>query len=344
MKVQTILEHYSDAALNQVSTDKVDEAVNLRLPRSVIIQEVSAALSSLTYVAKALAPTRPPTYAFLMLLLETPGYMLPVESFHDKVLQTTKEMALKAESGKELSPDKNYQLYLKLLRTAWEDDVLERSEAVLLQTLRETLGIWPQEHLLLEHHPDINSMADLSSALLSARNYLLVTGLVLTYENNYVLGEEVASQIRRVWGIDLENHSYKRLLDTFTKLQLHDVLEKAGLLLSGSKDEQIQRILNAFIPPSEVLDFLHIDELRELCRRNKSQISGLKAEVIANLIEHFDLGRDLETDTQIKEDDGLPAEPEKENWKKIFWANFFKISPMINCMICWRQVALKPAA
>lgn len=56
MKVQEILEQYSDTALDKISADKVDEAVNLRLPRSVVIQEVADALNSLTYVAKIRPP------------------------------------------------------------------------------------------------------------------------------------------------------------------------------------------------------------------------------------------------------------------------------------------------
>ncbi len=55
MEVIRILESYSDATLDQLSADKVDEAANLRLPRPVITQEIAAALGSLTYVANALA-------------------------------------------------------------------------------------------------------------------------------------------------------------------------------------------------------------------------------------------------------------------------------------------------
>ena len=134
MKIEEILEQYSDASLDKISTDKVDEAVSLRLPRTVIIQEVIEALKSLTYVAEALAPTRPPTYSFIKLLLDAPGYTLPVEGFREKVFEETKEMTMKSVSGKGLSNDKNYQLYLKILKAAWEDDVIERSEALLLES------------------------------------------------------------------------------------------------------------------------------------------------------------------------------------------------------------------
>lgn len=306
MKIQEILEQYSDSALDKIAADKVDESVNLRLPRVVIIQEIAEALNSLTYVAKVLAPSRPPTYAFLKLLLEEPGYLNPVEGFQERVLNETKEMAEKAESGQGLLKDKNYPLYLKVLKAAWEDDVLERSEALLLQALREELGIWTREHLLLEHHPDVIQVTDFSSAYISARNHLLATGLVLLTENDYVMAEEVALQVRRAWGIDLQNSPYGRLLNAMTKKQLHNILEKTGLQVAGSKEEQIQRIINALVPPGETLDFLNIAELRDLSRRTKAPVAGIKVEVIGNLIEHFDQDRDLEIQQTEETEKTLP--------------------------------------
>lgn len=118
---------------------------------------------------------------------------------------------------------------------------------ILLEALRSKLGIWTREHLILEHHPDIFLISDFSSAYVSARNHLLITGLVLTHDNKYILGDEVAVQIRRTWGIDLENDSYHRLLNYLTKIQLHNVLEKTGLNVTGSKEEQIQHIINALV-------------------------------------------------------------------------------------------------
>ncbi len=185
MKLIEILEKYSDPAIDQLAADKVDESANLRLPRSVIVQEIQAALSSLSYVASALAPSRPPTYAFIKLLLHAPNHIQPVEGFQEKVLSTTKEMTQRAQSGKGLSAEKNYQLYINVLKNAWEsDNEIDRSEAQLLESLRNELGIWKREHLLLEHHPDVRQLWDNPSAYISARNHLLVTGLVLNNEKN----------------------------------------------------------------------------------------------------------------------------------------------------------------
>jgi len=311
MKLVEILEKYSDPAMDQLAADKVDESANLRLPRSIIEQEIRAALSSLSYVANALAPSRPPTYAFIKQLLNSPNHTQPVEGFQEKVIQTTKEMTQRAKTGKGLSVEKNYQLYINVLKNAWEsDNKIDRSEALLLESLRNELCIWTREHLLLEHHPDVRQLWDNPDAYVSARNHLLLTGIVLTYENNYVIADEVALQIRRAWGIDLEFEPYNRLLNIVKNEQLHLMLNNTGLQLSGTKEERIVRIVNALIPPTELLNFLQIDDLRDICRNNGIQISGRKNEVISNMIEYFDQNLDLKNNVEQEEISPIPIDPE----------------------------------
>jgi hypothetical protein len=311
MKLLEILERYSDGAIDQIAADKVDESASLRLPRSVIIQEVSAALSSLSYVASALAPSRPPTYAFIKLLLDAPNHLHPVEGFQEKVLLTTKDMTNRAKTGQGLSAEKNYQLYINVLKNAWEsDNEIDRSEAQLLEALRNELGMCTREHLLLEHHPDVRQLWDIPGSYISARNHLLVTGLVLTFENNYCIADEVALQIRRSWGIDLKKDTYARFLNLVKKDQLHNALNETGLQVSGVKDEQIDRVINALIPPSEFLDYMQVEELREFCRNNGIQVSGRKSEVISNIIDFFDRGLDLQKDVIEEKISPLPSEPE----------------------------------
>ncbi|MEJ2637262.1 MAG: DUF2791 family P-loop domain-containing protein [Calditrichia bacterium] len=312
MKLIEILEKYSDSAIDQLASDKVDESANLRLPRTIIVQEIQAALSSLSYVARALAPSRPPTYEFIKLLLDAPNHMLPVEGFQELVLSTTKEMTQRADTGSGLSNGKNYQLYINVLKNAWEsDNEIDRSEAQLLEALRSELGIWTREHLLLEHHPQVRKLWDSPDAYISARNYLLLTGLILTFENNYAIADEVAVQIRRSWGMDLERSSYARLLNLLKNDQLHTVLDQTYLQLSGTKEERIQRIIDALIPPVEVLNYFQAEELRDFCRNIGIQVSGKKSELISNIIDHFDRGDDLNIEAKEEKTSPLPEVAEQ---------------------------------
>jgi hypothetical protein len=89
-------------------------------------------------VAKALAPSRPPTYAFLKLLLDAPDRQVSPQGFRESVLAKTDELTERAASGKGLRKDKNYPLYLRMLFAAWGDDGrVDRSEALLLGALRK---------------------------------------------------------------------------------------------------------------------------------------------------------------------------------------------------------------
>lgn len=310
MRVADILSHYPDEDLERLARDKVDEVANLRLPREVLIQEIAAALSSLSYVARELAPARPPTYAFLKLLLDAPDHRVSPPGYREQVLTKTEELTERAAHGKGLSKDKNFELYLRLLFAAWEDDGrVDRSEALLLGALRKELGLWMREHLLIEHHPLVRPVWDSERAYEEARNHLLATGLVLVHDGHYVLPDEVAIQIRRAWEIDLSDAAYARLLDHLTTSQLRKALAATSLPLSGSKQERIERIIKALVPPTEILDSVHINEVKALCRAVSLPVSASKGELIASVVEHFDAGHDLvETTDQLEAPE--PPEPE----------------------------------
>ena len=311
MLVVDALSQYPDDDLDRLARDKIEEVANLRLPRQVLIQEIAAALASLSYVARVLAPTRPPTYVFLKLLMESPGRRVRPGDFRSAVEKLTDEFTRQAASGEGLSREKNYPLYLRMLCAAWEDDGrVDRSEALLLAALRKELGIWTREHLLLEHHPLVRPIWDSERAYTEARNHLLATGLVLVHDGEYVLPDEVALQLRRAWEIDLGDAAYSRLLSQLTGAQLRHALEQAALPLSGSKEERAERIVRSLVPPAEILDSLHINDVKSLCRASSLPVSAAKADLINSLIEHFDADRDLAQETAT--DQGPKPEPEPE--------------------------------
>lgn len=294
MKALELLENYPDDALDQLARDKLDEIANLRLPRALLAREVASALASRSYVARALAPTRPPAFAFLKLLIESPTLSIPVDHFREAALALTTRLAEQAKSGQDLSPKKNFHLYLRVLFAAWEDDGrIDVSEARILEALRRELGITVREHLLLEHHPEIRPLWDSPRAFEETRNHLLTTGLVLMHANHFAIAEEVAEQIRTSWDMPLEDVSYARLLDRMTAPQLKDVLEASGLQLGGTKDERLKRIVEAMVSPFDALDRLSINDVREICRSCSLPVSASKSELIASLIDYFDDDLDL---------------------------------------------------
>jgi len=143
-----------------------------------------------------------------------------------------------------------------------------------------------------------------------ARNHLLATGIVLTCENNYVIAEEVAAQIRKTLGIEITDDSYKRLLASLSKEDLALALEHLQLNISGSKELMIDRLLNSLAPAGEMLNLIHLDNLRDLCRREDIQIGGAKNTVIANIIHYFDEAHDLQNDRPEEPLSTFPLTPE----------------------------------
>lgn len=309
MRAHEILEHYSDEDLQRLARDKIEEVANIRLPRQVVLQEIASALSSMSYVAKVLAPARPPTYAFLKLLLDEGDHVVDAHGFRSRVLALTDALTERVAAGKGLSREKDYELYLRVLYAAWEDDGrIDRSEALLLGALRTELRLSMREHLLLEHHPLVRPIWDEGHAYEEARNHLLSTGLVLVHEGDrYVVPEEVALQVRRVWEIDLDDAAYTRLLEQLTTTQLRNALGETHLPLSGSKAERVERLVRALVPPIEVLDTLHIRDVKELCRRLGLPVSGKKSGLMQAVVDHFAEGRDLEPEAM--EESAAPPEP-----------------------------------
>jgi len=296
MKLHNILEKYDTTLLDQISADKIDEAINLRLPLIVIVQEIISALSSQSYISNKIAYGKPPTFAILNLILQSEGYMVDVEGFREKVLDYVKELSNRAATNNN-SKEKNPQLYIKILKRAWENDgQIDKSESHILELVKYELGIWEREHFTLMHDESILKLWDIDQEYYYARNHLLTSGIILTHENKYIIADEVAIQIRKAFGIDIMDDSYRRLLNSLTRDDLIFVLSQNQLNVSGTKDTMIIRLLNSLIPPADVLNLFHLDHLRDLCRRENIHVSGAKNTVITNIIQFYDEDHDLQLD------------------------------------------------
>ncbi|WP_162915445.1 BREX system ATP-binding domain-containing protein [Paraflavitalea soli] len=246
----------------------------------------------------------------LNLILQAPDYAVGIDDFRTRVLDYIKELSTRAGQSK-VTAEKNPILYTKILKKAWENDgLIDKNESQILELLKFELGIWDREHFTLMHDESIIGLWDLEQEYYLARNTLLATGIVLTSGNRYVMADEVAEQIKKVFGIEIMDSSYKRLLAGLSREDLALILNYYALNVSGTKDAMIDRILNSLIPPSEVLNQLHLDSLRELCRRSAIQISGIKSTVIANILQFFDQNLDLVMAPAVQQAPVLPPAPE----------------------------------
>ncbi|MES1221371.1 MAG: hypothetical protein ABUT20_38075, partial [Bacteroidota bacterium] len=310
MKLIDILSTYDTSSLDQISADKVDEVLNLRLPPSIIMQEIISALSSQSYISQKILYSKPPSFAILNLILQSPGYMVEIEGFKEQVLNYVRQLTARAAQRKGLN-DKNTKLYIKILQRSWENDgMVDKNEANILDLLKQELGIWEREHFILMHDESITSLWNIEQEYNVIRNQLLSSGIMLTSEARYVIADEVAVQIRKTFGIEMMDDTFKRLLVKLNKEDLAQVLGHYQLNTSGTKEAQVERLFNSLIPPADILDKMNLEDLREVCRHENIQISGSKSTVITHIIHHFDEGRDLVQQSVSEPEQILLPQPE----------------------------------
>jgi hypothetical protein len=323
MKIEDILNSYPIEILEQLAANKVMDIGHIRLPKDVIIEELIGVINKPSYVNKVISFRNPPNFPILDSILTFPEYKAPIKGFKDKVIEYTESLILKAKQEDWLKSKKNYSLYLKMLKTAWESDSqIDSNEAILLSALRRELNISFKEHVVLEHHEDLTQYWYKDNYYEKERNYLISAGIIFPIEENYIIPDSLGKFIRKSWGMDLSNDQYNRLLTLMTNNELSIILEINDLPISGSSAQKIQRVLENYIPTKIALWQLNLDSLKDLARKSGSIISGIKEEVIDNLIDYFDDDEDLKyKETEIKDEEIIIVETKilsEENFIRLF--------------------------
>ncbi|MCL4514029.1 MAG: hypothetical protein M1379_00290 [Firmicutes bacterium] len=323
MQLRTILETYPVEVLEKIAANKISDIAHLKLPSQALIQELSEILCSRSYISNVLSLRQPPSYTIVSTLLEQEDYAYDVLSLKPKVLAETGVLLTKAASKSIFQAKKGYDLYLTMLKAAWElDNSVDRSEANLLATLRNELGISYQEHAILEHHPDMAPFWNGANIFERERNYLMAKGILLTFEGRYVLSEDMVPFIKDVWGIEMDSADYRRFLSYLTVQQLEAMLKQFNFPSSGDKEIKIGTLIRNFILPSSVMKQLSLEELREIARDTKSRVSGTKDELVANLLSMFDSHADFKQQV-VETPREIPIEPKslEERFFHILFAN-----------------------
>ena len=294
MRLQNILQQLPQEALETLARQRISQVTDIRLPQSVLIDELAEALASVGYVSNCVTLKHPPSFAILHLLMNAPDYSLPTEYFFHKVREETDRMVALASRRPIFPKPKKYDFYLRMLAAAWEyDSDINPSEANMLRAIREELGISLMEHFVIEHHPDLHRFWNTEAAYETERSHLRNSGIVFAIEEQYVIPEEIVVLIRRAWGYELSDAQYRRLLDVLSNDDLKKILDKEGLNISGAASEKKDRILDNYVLPRAALDAVGIEGLRDAARSLGCRAGGVKEELIDNLIDWLDCDEDL---------------------------------------------------
>jgi len=290
MKCCDILNSYKRGDLNRLAKNKIANYAGL--PIEILRDELSKALTTYDYVKRNIQFRKPPGYTILDIIVHQNKCSIPIQMIKSLVQKEIGNVIEEAKSGDGLKEDKQYDLYGKMLKTAWDyqEDLLP-PEANLLTALREHLDITLAEHRLLEAR--LPNFKFSENSFKREIEHFANAGIIFTYGPSYIVPEEIVERIKEVWGIELDPAVYQRLLDYLTTSQLSSALARLDLTKSGSKEAKIKRILDKGIDPSNLLGSLTVNDLTILARNAKCPQKPKKDELIPTIVSHIKRGEDI---------------------------------------------------
>jgi len=193
---------------------------------------------------------------------------------------------------------KTYDIFRAVLEVALEDQVITRDEMKLLDKLRSKLSINEKDQFLiqatLELFPAPGNELHNHKSIRTGLDDLQKAGVVFhcnRTENNesfFVIPEEIGPALRDILGNEMIENKYGLLLNRLNQSNLKAILKSSNFLTSGSKDEQVERIIRVGITPSQALNNLINENLEDLCDKLPGiKKSGTKEDRINRIIDYF---------------------------------------------------------
>jgi len=290
MKIYDVLSSQKRSDLNRLAKDKIANYVGL--PIDILRDELSKVLTTYDHIKRRIQFRKPPGYTILDIITNRQDYFIPIQEIKGVVQEEIKNVIEEAKSGEALKEDKQYDLYAKMLKTAWDyqEDLLP-PEANLLSALREYLNITRSEHRLLEAGLEVFKFSQTSFN--REIEHFAREGITFTHEANYIIPEEIVERIKATWGIELDPEPYRRLLNYMTSSQLYLAMGRLELTKGGSQERRINRVLEKGVKPSDLLNTLTVEDLLSIARRSKCPRKYKKDELVPTLISHVKREEDI---------------------------------------------------
>lgn len=276
--------------------------------RSDLCLNLDRELRSPNHIRATVMNLLPPGFCILNRLLDAEGFTVPFAQLKEQVSEESSMLSARVSAGDLASGDRDRDVYRKVLGEARRSDLeLDSSEIKLLAILRTSLGIRTVEHFLMEHHQDFHGYWRTDHAFLDVMRNLRGRGLAFLVEGTLRIPSDLVAPTRQCLGFEGTHASRKRLFEKLSNDDLRGGLEKVGLKLGGAKEERLQRLLDHYVQPREVLETLAHASLRELCRECNLTLGGAKEDLIDRIAQHFAEGWDL----RIPEPAPPPPPPEE---------------------------------
>lgn len=262
--------------------------------RSDVCLNLERELRSPNHVRATVMNLQPPGFCILTHLLDSEDYSVPFAHLKERVMEESLILAARVSSGDLAGGNRDRDVYRRVLVEARRSDLeLDPSEIKLLSILRVALGIRTVEHFLMEHHEDFHGFWRTDHAFLDVMRTMRGRGLAFMTDGRLSLPADLVPTVRQVLGMEGTLGSRKRLYEKINNEYLRSALEAAGLKLSGAKEERVQRLLDHYVQPREVLELLSLVDLREACRDAAVAVAGTKDALVDRLAHHFASGWDI---------------------------------------------------
>lgn len=305
MRLSTLLAHLSPDDLERMTAEHLRGEV--RGNHAELCHVLEGILRSYAFVQRFVIDRQPPAFALLVALLEADGHRVVASELRERAAQETTRIVASIESGTILQRDDGLRVYRRVLAEARRNGLdLDAHEAAILAVLRAELSVRLVEHYLIGHHPDLMAFWSTDHAFLHEVNAMRSVGLVFAHEGAVVLAEDVAPMVRQALDLELSRNDARRMYATLGNSELGAALEKQGLRSVGNKEVRIDRLVDNWVAPRDVLGALDVSELRERVKDLELKSSGLKQDLIERLLAHYGNDRDL---VEAEEPPPPPAEP-----------------------------------
>jgi hypothetical protein len=277
--------------------------------RASACTDLELELKSLRRIQQQLLDARPPSFAILNYVLDQAGFVAEQQAVRDKSMELTEELGRALSTGEILEREDGLRLYRRVFFEARRNEIhLDDSETSILAVLRQELGISTVEHFLLEHHSDFVQFWGATNSFDREVQYLVQVGVLFLRGNSLLLADEIAPQVRRALGVDMNTDATRRLYNSLPSTTLVAALAQLDLRISGSKSDRVDRLLRNWVQPTSVLRLLTGEELKSRSRSLGLAGSGPKEEVVERIANAYAQGRDIEV---ILEDETPVKEPRR---------------------------------
>lgn len=290
MKLIDVLRNLEENELHQRAKSL---GITEAFPLPLLISRLEQSIKSPKHIDLTISLCKPPVLAIFQVILEKKNYSMVFSEFKKEVLIRNSELTSLVTSKKLVSL-KEHELYRKILIEAWRNDLrIDSNELSLLNVLRQELGLSQIDHFLIAQHEELIPYFREINTFDTVVKHLIDGCIIFLVKDEIIVPSELIGLIRESIGLFIDSSKFIRLLDLISSDSLSNALVTKKLATSGTKQEKINRLIENFITPFDVLSLLTLEDLKNISDSVGCKKTGIKEELISRLVTYFHNDNDV---------------------------------------------------